>query len=122
MKLTLATILLSTVVSQAALAETITCTFTEPFLTTTYATETRTFTVYDPFAEQGSAPVVEKNVELKSTGTNSFDLVSSNGQVIQKLVKSGNGSDGMSDIVYPFEVKWEKNPVTGGELFGGCSL
>ena len=94
-------------------ADTITCTFTEPFVTSSYNTETATLEYTD---YQGLIAVVE-NVSFKIVGAGSFELVK-DGQVIQHLELNYQGSNGMSDHVYPYDVKDNREATHEG--WGGC--
>lgn len=108
------TILLSSVVflsSVAASADVITCTFTEPFVQTTYSMTQSTLTYTEAF-ENTDKVVKNVSFQIKSAGV--FELVSKSGEVLQTLTLNNNGSDGMSENVYPYEVKSELG-------YGGCS-
>lgn len=100
MKFTLATIAAAMFFAPIAQADTIKCTFTEPFVTTTYKTSDRTLKI------QGSdmKTKVLRNVELRMASGAIIQLVR-NGKVLQALDLKTNGSDGMSDAIYPIEVK-----------------
>jgi uncharacterized membrane protein len=65
-------------------------------------------------SNMGEKPEVIKNVSFQIKGPGKFELVGKDGKVLQELTLNQNGSDGMSEIVYPYEAK-------AGPLFGGCS-
>ncbi|WP_295902102.1 hypothetical protein [uncultured Bdellovibrio sp.] len=93
----------------AAHAESIYCSFTEPFLTVTYNSETNKITVTSP--DEGSAETTghvtyQKGGILKITADGITQYLEVN------LTKEG--SDGMSDFVYPFE------GAISNQLYGGC--
>lgn len=95
--------------SGAAHAETIYCSFTEPFLTVTYNSETNKVAVTSP--DQGSGETTghvtyQKGGIIKITADGITHYLEVN------LTKEG--SDGMSDFVYPFE------GIISSQLHGGC--
>lgn len=96
-----------------ASADTITCTFTEPFVSSSYNTETATLDYKD---YQGVIAVIE-NVSFNIIGAGTFELVK-DGQAIQHLELNYQGSNGMSDHVYPYDVK--DNHVATHQGWGGC--
>ncbi len=94
-----------------AQADIIKCKFTEPFINTTYSMTQSTLTI-----EGLDIPKqVIKNVSFQILGQNHFELWDKNKNVIQKLDLDYTGSDGMSDLTYPYNVQWN----TKG-LWGGC--
>ncbi|MBC7741855.1 MAG: hypothetical protein H7061_06645 [Bdellovibrionaceae bacterium] len=102
----------------SAQADIIKCGFTEPFINTTYsmAAQTLTYVSFD------SKTTVLKNVsfQIKTAGT--FELVAKNGKVLQVLKLTNNGSDGMSDMVYPYDVKdFTIGDSSANNGIGGCS-
>ncbi len=102
--------------SSVSLAENIKCTFTEPFLTTTYNSETGKITIENPDHGKATVPV---KVEFTQNGT----LILSSAKISQTLeiFLIVEGSDGMSDFVYPFEgVINGYDGGVDGKLFGGC--
>ncbi len=103
-------------VSSVAHAETITCVFSEPFVKTVYDSSQKTLAV--PTRFDGQSVTHLRNVSQVSTGDKSFDLVSADGKVLQRLHLTFAGSDGMSEIVFPYDVRWNYGR---GELRGGCS-
>jgi uncharacterized membrane protein len=119
MKSTISAFLLFTVLAPLASADILTCTFTEPFLTTTYQFEDRTLTILNPFPR---TVTVERDVTFRPSGNREFVLLSKTGMLLQKLKLTGKGSDGMSDKLYPFDVEWTTNHSSNGKLFGGCEL
>ncbi|MBC7421691.1 MAG: hypothetical protein H7328_13260 [Bdellovibrio sp.] len=118
-KLILTAVLLANV---SAHADIIKCDFTEPFLATTYSMTQQTLTYDTSFltGNKGSTKVF-KNVSFQIKGAGKFELVAKDGTVLQKLDLSFNGSNGMSDGVYPYEVK-DESDVFGGANggVGGC--
>lgn len=94
-------------------AEVFSCTFTEPFLKTAYDTSNKTFTTMALSPKGNKVVTVISGVELQSKSANAFSLVA--GEVIlQTLTLDNQGSDGMSDIAYPYSAK------TSADLIGGC--
>ncbi|WII72959.1 hypothetical protein QJS83_03620 [Bdellovibrio sp. 22V] len=102
-------ILALSLMSVSASAESIYCTFTEPFLTVTYNSETNKIRVDS--AEHGSAETTA-HVIFKSGGILHIDAEGITQYLEVNLTKEG--SDGMSDAIYPFEGKISEL------LVGGC--
>lgn len=100
--------------SLSAKADIIKCEFTEPFLTTTYSMAQQTLSYVYEGTEKGD-PVnqVIKNVSFQIKAAGVFELVGQDGVVIQTLTLNNKGSDGMSETIFPFEVK----EAVG---YGGC--
>lgn len=97
-------------------ADIIKCNFTEPFITTTYSTTQSTLKI----ESLGESTKVLKNVSFQIIGAGIFNLVDSKGHVVQKLTLNNNGSDGMSDTIYPYEVQdFDMSGANNG--IGGCS-
>lgn len=101
-------------ITQTAMADVITCVFTEPFVTTVYSTPKSKLT----YQSMDKGTVVLNHVSLQFK-ENKVDLVTSEGKVIQELKLNHKGSDGMSDKVYPYEVKDYHDLTHKG--VGGCS-
>lgn len=112
-KTIIATTLLLASISQADIIK---CSFTEPFINTTYSTGQSTLT-YDG---ADMKTVVVKNVSLQIKSAGVFELVSKDGKVLQILTLNNQGSNGMSDTIYPFEVKDNSPIMTANGGFGGC--
>ena len=101
------------VFSATAKAETFNCVFTEPFFSFTYSTskETLSLNVMD---EKKS---VIKKVSFQIDDKGSYLLKSATGKLLATLILDNNGSDGMSDYVFPFTALY----VEGDQpLYGGC--
>ncbi len=112
-------ILVTMFLSTAAQADIIRCGFTEPFITTTYSMTQQTLS----YKEDGSGKVkVIKGVSFQIKDAGKFELVGKDGKVLQALKLTNNGSDGMSDTIYPFVVR---DSVIGASAansgVGGCS-
>lgn len=109
-------------VSQAEIERTtITCTFTNPFLTTIYKTVDMSFTIYDAFTNENTPPTTFLNVRLVAAGDMRVNLVTREGETIQKLHLNFNGSDGVSDVVYPYSAEWKTDRTQSGKHIGGCT-
>lgn len=91
-------------------ADIIKCTFTEPFYTTTYSMAQQSLTV------QGisGGTTITRNVSFQIMAAGRFEIRSLSGTVLQRLTLNNRGSDGMSDRVYPYSVRWRG-------LQGGCT-
>lgn len=98
-------------------ADIIKCNFTEPFVTTTYSTTQSTLTYDD--ASTGKSVI--QNVSFQIKGPGAFELVNSKGQVLQTLTLNNQGSDGMSNNLYPYEVRDNKISRFANGGVGGCS-
>ncbi len=92
---------LATFISASAHADIITCGFTEPFFTTMYSMAQQSLTIKDDVV--GTTSVI-KNVSFQIIAPGKFEIRKANGDVLQTLELTGNGSDGMSDLIYPYEV------------------
>lgn len=110
MRKTILPLLATTMLSTSAFADVIKCTFTEPFINTVYSMAQQTLTT----SASDVKTQITKNVSFQIKGPGKFELVAKNGEVLQELTLNQNGSDGMSEQVYPYEVK-------AGLLIGGCS-
>lgn len=98
--------------SSFAHADIIRCYFTEPFYTTIYSMTQSKLTTTEALTGKIT---YRKNVSFQIKGTGNFELVSINGNVLQTLTLDYQGSDGMSDKVYPYTVN---APEIG---IGGCT-
>lgn len=112
---------LTALFAASAQADIIKCSFTEPFVGTTYSMAQQSLT-YEAFT--GDDPLiitVVNNVSMQIKGPGRFDLVGADGKVLQELNLNSAGSDGMSDRTYPYEVK-DNSMVTGANGgIGGCT-
>lgn len=114
MKALLATSLI--LLSSISQADVIKCTFTEPFIDTTYSMTQSTLSYKD---YEGIISVV-KNVSFQIKSAGVFELLSKDGKTLQILTLNNKGSDGMSDTIYPYEVKDYSPVMTGNSGYGGC--
>jgi hypothetical protein len=92
-------------------ADVIRCVFTEPFITTVYNTNQSTLTIFHDVEKREDAPVF-LSFQIIKPGV--FELWDSKNQVIQRLELSFQGSDGMSDQLYPYDVEWLPLKLRGG--------
>lgn len=99
----------------AARAETLRCVFTDPFHRTSYDFATRTLTVIGPDPD---LPVVRRRLTLARRAPGQVTLLDGRGLVVQQIALTWRGSDGMSDLVYPYEVRWQRE---GTVLVGACT-
>jgi hypothetical protein len=113
-KTILTAILLLASVSQADI---IRCSFTEPFIDTTYSTSKSELTYEGSDLKKFSI----KNVSFQIKSAGVFELVSKQGKVLQTLTLNHQGSNGMSDTIFPFEVKDSHPIMTANGGFGGCT-
>lgn len=104
------------------------CSFTEPFVSIAYDSASGTLTTSTPDSYQmqpdGIAtvvPVVENGVSFKVVSAGKFELVKSDGTTLYELELTNNGSDGMSDTTYPFDVRAKTADMMPMDYLGGCS-
>ena len=96
-----------------AKADIIKCSFTEPFITTSYDTALRRMTVtYDVQKRRR----VFDSVSMREMRPRAFEFRSADGRVLQRVERTCRGSDGMSDRVYPYSAQWVPQ-----DLHGGCT-
>lgn len=110
-----------TLFAVASQADIIKCSFTEPFINTTYSMAQQSLTYSTFTGEDKPEEKVIKNVSFQIKGPGEFELVNKDGVVLQKLSLNNRGSDGMSDKQYPYEV--EDNGMGGmaNNGWGGCT-
>jgi hypothetical protein len=111
-------------ISFSSQAETLRCVFTEPFFNITYNTETKVTTytgveLYNEETGEFDSVVLSEGTRFVSTDSNpgvkgsEYALVSDEGKEILKLKLTFEGSDGMSDYVFPFDAWY-------GDFWGAC--
>lgn len=104
--------------SVSSYAEVINCTFTEPFISFSYNTATETLVEKEAVMDQ--TKVLKKvSFQIKYAGT--FLLKDKAGKLLAELKLNNQGSDGMSDAVYPYDAKYMSTMGTSHPLFGGCT-
>jgi len=104
-------------ISSISHADVIKCSFTEPFVGTVYSMTQSTLT-YSDFEYKKH---VIKNVSFQIKEAGVFELVAKDGKVLQTLTLNHKGSDGMSDYVYPYDVKDSSMLTYANNGYGGCS-
>lgn len=116
-------LLVSLLATSVSFADVISCTFTEPFVSTIYNSTDNSLTILNPFpdARLGKS-LVEKPVSLRLDDAGVIEIFSRNGQLLQRMTINGKGSDGMSDKVYLIDVEWRTPLSSSGKLFGGCDI
>lgn len=118
MKKLILPVLAISALSSFASADVIKCTFTEPFVSTTYSMAQQSLTIDN--GSEGTKKVI-KDVSFQIKGAGRFELVDKSGKVLQKLSLTGKGSDGMSDATYPYEVVDASQQKFANSGIGGCS-
>lgn len=98
-----------------ALAENIKCIFTEPLVTTEYQVAQSKLS----FVGDAKNSKLIEGVSRQVLSPTKFQLVDQTGRILQILSLTQNGSDGMSDRVYPYEAE-DFSIQNGLSLFGGC--
>ena len=103
------TAMVMTLLAQGAWAESIYCSFTEPFITVIYNSDTSMVKVNS--MEEGDFEL-KVNVEFQPGGK----IVLTDADKTHSLLidTSREGNDGMSDYIYPFEANLD------GGMWGGC--
>jgi len=109
-----------TFIAAASQADIIKCTFTEPFIDTTYSMAQQSLT-YSMFTGEKPEVKVIKNVSFQIKSAGEFELVAKDGTVLQKISLNNKGSDGMSDRSYPYEVEDKSMGGFANSGWGGCS-
>jgi len=104
---------LAITVSGLAQADIIKCQFTEPFMTTTYSMVRQTLTITD---NMNNTAAIIRNVSFQIKAAGEFELWNASKILIQRLNLNHQGSDGMSDLVFPYAVYWKSQ-----DLHGGCT-
>lgn len=102
-------------------AGTLACHFTEPFLTITYDSQTGAVTLVsadetDPDTGKPVPRVLAEGAKLQSVPPDDYQpklKLEKDGKTILELELTGQGSDGMSENIFPFEGRY-------GALVGGC--
>jgi hypothetical protein len=100
-----------------AKADIIKCHFTEPFIDLEYSMTQSKLTRVN----HGTTPAkttVKKSVSFQIMPA-WFELWDKHGNVLAAITLSNAGSDGMSDIVYPYEIEY--TDPTFGVIWGGCT-
>jgi hypothetical protein len=113
---------LATLFSFFAQADIINCYFTEPFISSEYSMVQQTLTYTDAFgSDDGQASTsVTKNVSFQIKAAGVFELVDKDGKVLQTLKLNDQGSDGMSDLIYPYEAQDRGVHKSANGGYGGC--
>lgn len=124
-------LLVSTVSTQAkasAFAEIYSCSFTEPFVDFDYNSSNGTLSTCTPdmMVEKPNGKIeckraVTEGVSLRVKAGNAFELVDNAGVVLYELQLTNQGSDGMSDRVYPFDGIAKSSEYMPLDYLGGCS-
>lgn len=109
---------ISCTLSSISQADVIKCTFTEPFFDTTYNTSESTLT-YKLAYESEESIIQNVSFQIKSAGV--FELVDPSGKVLQTLTLNYQGSNGMSDTIYPYEVLDSSQIAMANLGYGGCT-
>lgn len=117
----------------AAFAETLECSFTEPFFSLSYDSRTQVLKRTEPDWENDAGKVVTRVVArnvrvvpLSNVKTNEltsftrFALIGRDGTVHLRLTLNYQGSDGMSDITFPYDAVIPNSRTSANNGVGGC--
>lgn len=126
----LITLTATTTFAQEAEKDVLYCSFTEPFISITYDAATGKITEngpehWDEEKQEFVPEVIAENGRFTVVKTDeygydkSFKLYDDKGQVILEAALDFQGSDGMSDRVYPFSAIYHQGSFSG-TLHGGC--
>jgi uncharacterized membrane protein len=112
-------VLLSLLSPLASQAETFSCNFTEPFITIIYSTNSQKAVVTDHVAKKSK---LYTGVTFQIVAAGEYVLKSKKGQEVARLKLTDQGSDGMSDTIYPYEIQtsYISNSAANNGI-GGCS-
>lgn len=102
-------VLASLLVGSSAFAESIYCTFTEPFYTITYSSDDNEIT-YEMMGEEPE--VLTANVTFGKNGK--LIITDTDEKHTLEVLMTEEGDDGMSDFTYPFKGIFDYT------LYGGC--
>ena len=91
-------------------ADIIKCSYTEPFITTTYSSTTNDLII----SENAQPDVRLTNISLQIIRQNLFELWDAKHEVIQRMELNLKGYDGMSDMVYPYDAIFLPRQLRGG--------
>lgn len=94
----------------SAQADIIKCSFTEPFVNFEYSMTQSSMKI----SGADFATYTVKNISFQIKDAGRFELFDKNNNVVARLYLDNNGSDGMSDYVYPYTAEWDG-------LIGGCT-
>lgn len=104
--------------SFASQAEVFKCIFTEPFVSFEYNTATEKLIEHE--AVMNKTRVLKSvSFQIKYAGT--FLLKDKSGKLLAELKLNNQGSDGMSDAIYPYDVKYLDPIASGRPVMGGCT-
>ena len=98
------------------------CTFTEPFFSLHFDLKKREVLIDEPNLNNGGRTsvtrVIAKGIRVRTHMSDPFlpkySVLTSSGKLLASLTLDVQGSDGMSDIISPFSIKYEN-------WYGGCS-
>lgn len=118
----------------AAFAETLDCSFTEPFFNLEYNSRTQVLKRTEPDWNNNAGKtvtrVVARNVRvvpLSNVKTNEltsftrFALIGRDGKVHLRLTLNYQGSNGMSDTIYPYDAVIPGSRSSANNGVGGCA-
>lgn len=122
---------LLTIATSHATAENITCTFTEPFVDLVFNSSTQVLVESEHYSRPTALAHVERSREKGMPSTTSY-LKTSDGKLVATLELDFQGSNGMSDAIFPYSVTYygfsgsvvgdflSDGSYTGDKLIGGC--
>lgn len=109
------TILLS---GSLAKSDVLNCYFTEPFFRIEYSMAKQSLTI---FIVGEDKPRIENTISFQIKGSGLFEIVNKESKVLLEITLDNEGSDGMSDFIYPFSAKYfGSHGETASILYGAC--
>lgn len=115
------TLLVASVLPFQAVAEVVTCSFTEPFLNVKYDPTAKTVQVHEAIEDSKTDYLVTKVVTHSSDSTEVlWNDWNGNAKSLKFTVDPKGGSDGMSDFIYPMVGELTTDDPDY-KLIGGCS-
>ncbi len=104
--------------SSLAQAEVFECTFSNPSLSVKYDSKTEQLVLKKSLIGD---PDITDNVSIHLLGSNIVVLKNDKGSQMAKLTFNNNGSDGVSKILYPFEIELKSLENEENQGLGGCT-
>jgi hypothetical protein len=66
-------------------------------------------------------PVLETGVSFRVVEAGKFEIVKADGTTLYALELTGKGSDGMSNAIFPFDVRSKNSELMPEDYLDGCS-
>lgn len=109
---------LATLGLSSAYGEVFDCTFSEPAVNVKYNSEMKSLVLKKDLL---GTPEVTSNVSFHILSSGIFVLKGDDGKQLAKLTLNNNGSDGLTETLYPFEIELSSMSGQSNRGVGGCS-